>query len=295
MDVKVQPGVYVVAVSGGVDSIVMLDLLCSQPDVKLVVAHFDHGIRVDSDQDRLHVQSLARQYGLPFVHHEGRLGADASEDQARKARYTFLHQVREASGALSIITAHHHDDAVETALINMIRGTNRIGLTALASKKHIYRPMLHLSKRDIIAYAQDQGLVWREDSTNIDTKYLRNYIRHKVMPNASEDDRQKLREILLTMRRVNTELDEQITHFLHVQPAVDVIDRDQFIQLPHAVAREILAAWLRKHGLRDFDQKTLERVVAACKTFRIGGVVDVAKGYTLQISRTKLALKCPDR
>lgn len=290
MDVEVQPGTYVVAVSGGVDSIALLNILRHKPGLKLVVAHFDHGIRHDSEVDRRLVEHRAKELGLPFVFHHGQLGPGASEDVARKARYEFLHKVRDATGAQAIITAHHHDDALETAVLNMLRGTNRKGITALQSRKRVLRPMLHLSKQDIKAYAQDQGLVWREDATNTDTKFLRNYIRHKILPSASVEDKQKLKDILHTMKRVNTDLDEQLNHYLHIQPSADVLDRRMFIRLPHAVAREVMAAWLRNHGIRDFDQKAIERIVIKAKTLAVGKSIDALKGHTLTITNNQIKL-----
>ncbi len=295
MKVDVQPGLYVVAVSGGVDSMALLHALANQPDLKLIAAHFDHGIRSDSHLDRQLVQHASEQYGIPFVYHEGNLGPAASEDVARRARYEFLHNVRRASGAKAIITAHHHNDALETAVLNMLRGTNRKGLTALRSRTNIHRPILHIAKDDIRRYAQDQGLVWREDSTNTDIRLLRNYIRHKILPQLAPEDRQRLGEVIKRMHQVNDDLDEQLLHFLHLQSKGGTVDRRQFNRLSHAVSREVMAAWLRQQGIRDFDQKTLERLVVAGKTFFPGAIVDVQKGVKMRIHKTYLALEHPDR
>lgn len=295
MKVDVQPGVYVVAVSGGVDSMALLHALANQPDLKLIAAHFDHGIRSDSYLDRQLVQHTSEKYGIPFVYHEGNLGPGASEDVARKARYEFLHSVRNASGAKAIITAHHHNDALETAVLNMLRGTNRKGLTALRSRANIHRPILHISKDDIRRYAQDQGLAWREDSTNTDLRMLRNYVRHKILPRLAPEDRQRLSEVIKRMHQVNSELDEQLLHFLHIQSQGGTLDRKQFNRLPHSVSREVIAAWLRQQGIRDFDQKALERLVVAGKTFYPGAVIDVQKGVKMRIRKTHLALEHPDR
>ncbi|QQS18837.1 hypothetical protein IPL68_02130 [Candidatus Saccharibacteria bacterium] len=89
------------------------------------MAHFDHGIRPDSVEDRKLVQKLAKQYGLPFVYDRAELGAGASEAVAREARYAFLSRVKEAVGADAIITAHHEDDVLETIIINWLRGTKK--------------------------------------------------------------------------------------------------------------------------------------------------------------------------
>src|SRR5437764_343012 len=134
MDVVLpKPGKYVVAVSGGVDSVALLDMLARSDDLKLVVAHFDHGIRKDSAKDRKFVEDLAKNYDLPFVYEEGHLGSGTSEAVARGARYDFLHRVKKSHGAQAIITAHHQDDVLETAIINLLRGTGRKGLTSLTS------------------------------------------------------------------------------------------------------------------------------------------------------------------
>lgn len=293
--IAVPAGTYVVAVSGGVDSMVLLDLVRQQLDLKLVVAHYDHGIRHDSRLDREIVQATAKKLGIPFVYHEGKLGVDASEEAARKARYDFLHSVRKASGAGAVLTAHHHDDVLETAIINMLRGTNRKGLSSLQSTQSIHRPLLHLQKQHLKQYAQDQGLVWREDSTNQDTRYLRNYVRHKILPQFEPHHKQQLVDIVKTVGSINDELEKQLTHYLHVQPALDKLSRLEFMRLPHVVAREVIAAFLRRHGIRDFDQKTLERLVVAAKTHAPGKSVDIVNGYKLSIGKANLALVPPDR
>jgi hypothetical protein len=137
--------------------------------------------------------------------------------------------------------------------------------------------------------------VWREDPTNVDTVFLRNYIRHKILPRLGSEDREKLSAIIRNMRRVNEELDIQLLHYLHIQTKGGTLDRSTFARLPHAVAREVMAAWLRHHEIRDFDQKTLERLVVAAKTFYPGTLTDVTKGAKLRIHKQLLALEHPDR
>lgn len=291
MNISVQPGTYVVAVSGGVDSMALLDILRRQPNLRLIVAHFDHGIRHDSHIDRKHVQSVARNLGLPFVYHEGKLGPDASEETARKARYEFMHAVKNASNAQGIITAHHHDDVLETAVMNVLRGTGRKGLSSLRSGQLIYRPLLHVPKSDIKKYAQDQGLVWREDSTNDDTKYLRNHIRHHVLARLNTTQKAQLADIVRGIARTNTELDTQIMHYLHVQPGIRELDRKSFIRLPHPVAKEVIAAWLRRQGVADFDKRLIDRVVIHGKTLSPGKRIDVVKNNRIKVTKKHLVFE----
>ena len=107
MNVEIRPGTYVVAVSGGVDSMVLLDVLAQVPGLQLVIAHFEHGVREDSDEDLQLVESAAKHYDLPFIYERGNLGPTASEAVARAARYAFLRRVREQHAADAIVTAHH--------------------------------------------------------------------------------------------------------------------------------------------------------------------------------------------
>lgn len=296
MDVLLaSPGSYVVAVSGGVDSMVLLHALRQQTGLELVVAHFDHGIREDSAEDRKFVQTYANDNGLKFIYEKGRLGKGASEATAREARYRFLRKVMKDTGSRAIVTAHHQDDVLETAIINLLRGTNRKGLTSLASRGDLERPMLNVPKRDILTYAKDHGLQWREDSTNQDTDYLRNYVRHQLLPRLDEAGRTQLWEIISTARATNRELDNLLTNELQLKSDKQGLDRTWFTQLPHAVARETMAAWLRGQGLRDFDSKALERLVVAAKTAEPGKTFDVLHGTRLTVGSKHLALTGVER
>ncbi len=311
MDIDLPAGRYVVAVSGGVDSIVLLHLLAQMKSdslivqssdsraanktIQLTVAHFDHGIRKDSAEDRKLVQALAKKYNLPFVYHAGKLGPKTSEATARKARYDFLHTVRRAGDAQTIITAHHQDDVLETAVLNLLRGTGRRGLSSLKSTDIVKRPLLHVSKKELLRYAKREGLQWREDSTNIDERYLRNYIRHRLLPRFANADREVLLQIVERAEGTNKLLDVELTNYLHVQPTSTSLSRTQFILLPHLVAREVLAAWLLANTNAQLSKQLLERLVVAAKTGKIGSKVDVDTEYWLCISREHLALKVRER
>ena len=295
MQQLLQPGRYIVAVSGGVDSIVLLHALAHQPDVRVTVAHYDHGIRSDSAEDRRHVQAIARRLGLPFVYDEGKLGADASEDAARRARYAFLRGLRERLGADAVVTAHHQDDVIETVLLNIMRGTGRKGLSSLSSHDTLRRPLLHVPKERLKRYAQANGLVWREDSTNQDERYKRNYVRHKLTSKFSPLQRQQLVAHAQRAHRLNKEIDALIANHLHVQPAVDRFDRHYFTALPHDVACEVLAAWLRRTGVRAFDRKGVQRMVVAAKTYLPERRIDVNSHYYIAVGHKTLALRPLER
>lgn len=291
MKIELQPGSYVAAVSGGVDSVVLLHLLRTQPGLRLTVAHFDHGIRPDSREDRLLVQELAQEFGLPFVYEEGRLGQGASEAQARAARYEFLHKVRLAAAADALLTAHHKDDALETAVINLVRGTGRKGLSSLKATDIVKRPLLHVEKSKILDYARLHGLKWHEDSTNTNSAYLRNHIRHAVLPRLAPADKQKLHQVIASAHALNAEIDQLLELYLRNSGEAGTLGRREFIQLPHTVAREVMAAWLREHDIRTFDKKMLERLVHAAKIHRVGSRTPISDRVNLKIGREYLALE----
>jgi tRNA(Ile)-lysidine synthase len=301
MYVAIQPGTYVVAVSGGVDSMVLLDLLAGQikrgetQACHLIVAHFDHGMREDSVADRQLVQRVAEHHGLPFVFDEGELGAHVSEATARTARYEFLHQVRLASGGQAIITAHHQDDVLETAVINVLRGTGRRGLSSLTSGDQLLRPLLAWTKHDIHDYATQHHIVWHEDSTNADETYLRNYVRRNILNKFSDAQRNELVAVVERAGNLNNKIDALLVNQLHIQPAPHQLDRWWFVGLSHAVAREVLAGWLRGQGVRSFDKKTLERLVTAAKTYAPGKQTDVTKTRVMRVTNNHLALVTRDR
>ncbi len=310
MNIDLPGGKYVVAVSGGVDSVVLLHLLAQKKNLEsrssnfeatkfqipnskfdLVVAHFDHGIRTDSAEDRKLVQELAGKYGLAFECAEGKLGPKASEATAREARYAFLYSVMEKYGADAIVTAHHQDDVLETVILNLLRGTGRRGLTSLKSTETIKRPLLGVPKKELLRYAEREGYQWREDSTNADETYLRNYIRLRLLPRFAGAEREALLELVRSMHETNTELDEELASYMSAQPAPNILNRHEFILLTHAEAREVLAYWLRNQTGVELSSKMLERLVVAAKTGRIGSKVDIADGYSLEISTAQLALK----
>ena len=273
--IRLRPGHYVVAVSGGVDSIALLDLLAKKygnksKDVRFTVAHFDHGIRDASHIDRMLVHEVAQAHGMPFVFEEGSLGADTSEDAARKARYDFLRKVQEHSGAHSIITAHHLDDMIETAILNLMRGTGRKGMSSLhKSKDGLVRPLLHVPKTHLRSYAEANGLTWNEDSTNLNQDYKRNYVRHSIIPKAKKSSPQNYHKLVALLRRqreLNHAIDTHLETILHTQPSRVKLRRRDVVALPYRVATELVAEWLRQNGKRQLSRWLVERITIGMRT-----------------------------
>ncbi|HEY1646246.1 MAG TPA: tRNA lysidine(34) synthetase TilS [Candidatus Saccharimonadales bacterium] len=290
MKIEAPHGKYVVAVSGGVDSVVLLHLLQKQGQLELVVAHFDHGIREDSPLDRKFVEDLSKEYGLKFYYDEGHLGSKTSEEKARDARYKFLNDVVKKEQADGLITAHHQDDQIETAIINIIRGTGRKGLSSLTSSSKVLRPLLGYSKDDIRKYALDNKLKWREDPTNQDLKYLRNYIRHKIVPKLDRASRDHLIDLINKQASLNTQIDKELSDVLASETTDNKLPRLWLNSLDNSLSKEILATWLRQNNLRDFNRASLERLSANLKTVGPSKQIDVVSGWQIISTKVDLAL-----
>jgi tRNA(Ile)-lysidine synthase len=289
IDFQQPSGTYVVAVSGGVDSIALLHALVSHyPENTYVIAHINHGIRDDGEDDKAVVESYATAYGLPFEYTELQLGAFASEAEARRARYAFLETIQKQHKARAIITAHHQDDVIETLFINLIRGTGRRGIASLKSTKDIARPLLHVPKSEIYTYAKNNNLIWREDITNTDTTYLRNNIRHNIVPKMQYDQRMQVLKIIADTHATNTNLDKEIAILLRkgLHKGTPVLSRRWFAQLPHDIAAEVVYVLLRQTGVKDIDKKTIEKTVVAIKTMQPGKKLQLSGVDVLMTKRS---------
>jgi tRNA(Ile)-lysidine synthase len=177
-----------VAVSGGADSLALL-LALHDLGASLAVAHLDHGLREASAADAAFVRTTAAQLGLECVverrdvtayRRERKLSLEAA---AREVRYTFLRETAAKLGAGAIFLGHTADDQVETLLLRLIRGAGAAGLRGMqASEGLLCRPLLAVWREDVEAYLRQKGVEWREDASNLDPRFLRNRVRHELLP-----------------------------------------------------------------------------------------------------------------
>jgi len=183
----------IVAISGGADSTALLDLLSKLPEFspRLVAAHLNHCLRgTESDADEEFVRSLATLYGIPIesrridVRDMSTKQGLNLEDAGRRARISFLDEIRTRWQANAIALAHHADDQAETVLMRLLRGSGMAGLSGMAyhNEHGRIRPLLNISRAEIEDYLKARGLSYREDASNLDTTFLRNRIRHELLP-----------------------------------------------------------------------------------------------------------------
>jgi tRNA(Ile)-lysidine synthase len=178
------------AVSGGRDSMALLHLML-EVGISFSVAHLDHGIRADSSLDADFVREVCLKLEKPFFSERVNIPEIAAkrswslEEAARKIRYEFLTRTAKKSNSSAILTAHHLEDNAETVLMQLLRGTAR-SLGIPARRGLILRPMLEISKHELKKFLLERGLTWREDSSNTDVTYTRNWVRLELMPKLLE-------------------------------------------------------------------------------------------------------------
>lgn len=219
-------------VSGGVDSMVLL-YLCVQAGLRVVVAHVNYALRAkESEADARLVADAAMRYSCTLVQKnidpETTSLASNVEEEARNLRYSWFRQLRQEYACAAILTAHHADDNVETALLNFLRPTGLLGIAAMPYKhEHLVRPLLDCAKADLYAFAQVKGIVFREDRTNRESRFLRNFLRNQILP--------KLLDRIPNLYAIIT---ENIHHY------------QETYAIYHAYVSQIRAKYLREqHGM----------------------------------------------
>jgi len=304
----VEPGDrIVVAVSGGPDSVCLLDVLsCLSPDLQvgLVVAHFDHGLRSDEDQDETRfVASLAAVRNLPFETKSARLDARGGslEDRARRARYRFLEEVRRRFSAEKIALGHQRNDQAETVLMRLLRGSGTGGLSGIAPIRdgRVIRPILELSRNEIETYLGDRGLSFKTDPTNQDERFLRNRIRSRMIPSLEQYQPQVIDILAQTadiLREDHEYLEkvarEWLDQRMRTQRTGSVeIDVAEFLELPPAIGKRVIRHCIDHMG-EGLSGVTWRHINAVCQLAggkRSQGTVRLPKGLVVQRTYGRLS------
>lgn len=266
----------IAAVSGGLDSVVMLDLLRRARFRRMAVAHFHHGLRgKPADHDACFVKDLARKQKLTFIAGRGNTRAHAVlereslEEAARNLRREFLARAARKHGATAIFLAHHANDAAETALFNLARGSGLRGLSSLrtvsaleGSDAAVIRPLLGFTRAEISTYAEARRLRFREDESNASRAHTRNRLRHDAMPVLAAamgfDPVPSMARAAAILAAEDEWMDEIVA-----ADAVRPVLETQILRTMHAAhQRRLLRAWLRAIAGAEADFATVERARA---------------------------------
>lgn len=253
------------AVSGGLDSMVLLHLLQQLP-YTIAIAHCNFQLRgIESFEDQSFVQNYALQHQIPFYCTQFDTQAFANDYKlstqvaARELRYDWFYEQLELHQFDFVLTAHHADDNLETFLINLSRGTGLDGLSGIpAQNDAVLRPLLPFSRTAIEEYAKVNNLQWREDSSNASDKYLRNQIRHHLVPMLKELNPDFLKAFGMTQEYLQQaqELVSDAASMVYQQVAREeedtiYFDLKQLLRLPNYAS--YLYQWLKEYGFSAWD------------------------------------------
>lgn len=287
-------------VSGGKDSVAMLDLFCGAK-LSFAVAHCNFQLRgKDSDDDQIFVENLCKENNVVFHTKTFDTKAYAKKNKisiemaARTLRYEWFESLRQELNFDYIATAHHLNDSIETVLLNLTKGTGISGLKGISAKKeHIIRPMLFASRQEIDAYVADKSLSWREDSSNASNDYQRNLIRNQVVP---------------LLKKINPNLDETFARNLERFQSLEADFRKNLSHFRTTVMREengvfflkiatikywqsanyYLEELLKEFGFNYFQSKEIFNSLDG-----LSGKVFHAENFTLLKDREELVISTP--
>lgn len=264
---KVPNRKMVLGLSGGPDSVFLLHIL---RDKKIIAAHLNHQIRQDSDSDQEFVEKLCNKLQIPLEtlkvnimekSHEIRRGW---EETGRIYRYEFFKKIAKKHRATTIVTAHHADDNLETILMNFTRGGGLKALTGMQTEdkidnKKLLRPLLSVSKEQILEYLDYYGIKYRQDMSNFDTKYTRNNLRHEVIPKLTEINPNIASTVARNhqnLAEINDFLEESALNWIRKHSLTD-LPANEFTDLHPALQKSIL---ITLHKLHIGNTQNLESI-----------------------------------
>lgn len=299
------PGRALVAVSGGPDSVALLDLLARTGDLhrlELGVGHIDHGIQPDSAVVAGRVEALAAHYGLACETGSLGLGPGASETASRVARYAWLETVRARIGADYVFTAHHADDQAETVLMRVLGGTGPAGLAAMAARAGcLVRPLLPFRRVELVRHLSEAGLAeaghsaWL-DPANADPRHLRSWLRIGVLPAIRDRIPQADARLVRVARQAGRDRAAWDT-LLDVLPGLDCRDEADGISVAATLLRRydsplaeaLVMAAARRAG-KSIGERAAQRVSALVRAGVSGASTPLGRGWKAELAFDRLRL-----
>lgn len=272
-------------ISGGADSTAMLILLAEERKNKKVfpeAVHVNHGLRGDeSDGDEAFCRKLCDELHVPLHVMRVELNGKNDENACREARFQCFREVMDRTGIRNLVLAHNRDDLAETFLMRLLRGAGTEGISCMSGKDEraeytIYRPLLKAGRDEIRQALLQEGINWREDSLNSSDRYLRNKVRHQLIPLMEEMSSGAVGRIARTAEIITGEnrvLQEYAQQFLNEYSSARRIDTRALKSLPESFRNRILRAWW-KENTPEREEHTLN----ARQTDELSALVSASRG-----------------
>jgi tRNA(Ile)-lysidine synthase len=298
--------VLLAGLSGGADSVALIHALAQLKrrfGYQLAAAHMNHGLRgAEANRDEDFARELCRELGLNlYVERAEALSPGKSnlEERAREARYEFLHRSANSIGAKRIALAHHADDQAETVLLRLLRGSGVAGLGAMAEEGpgRLFRPLLKVKRDTIVEFLDAIGAVWVHDSTNDSPAFLRNRVRHELMPMLERDYVAGLRDRLNAFAEEIRSVDDYLASAARAE--ADARRQDKalnlagFCTLPEALARGVVREFMRERlgNLRRITRAHVDQALQLCRCGGPSARLDLPGGVELRRQYEWLAIE----
>ncbi|WP_291726801.1 tRNA lysidine(34) synthetase TilS [Bernardetia sp.] len=306
---ELQDKSILVACSGGVDSMVLTDILSKLDNIKKIgIAHCNFSLRADeSDGDEKFIRNYAKEKNIDFHSIKFNTKKLAEEKQksiqliARELRYDFFEKISSKEGYEFVATAHHLSDSLETSLYHLSKGSGISGLRGIVPKRSIYknsqakiiRPLLCLTKQEILNYAKENNLKWREDASNQTEKYKRNFIRHQIVPKLKDINPDTEKTFLDTSERLRAM--ENLLRF-HLKTFEKTLSKreDKSILIRTETIRNIVepllivSEFLKKYG---FSYKQSKQILEQLDSQDTKSKTFFAKSHTLFTNQEEWILR----
>lgn len=289
----------IVGVSGGRDSMALAHALLEQrPDLSLITAHVNHGLRPSADEDSAFTIGMMQRWGVPYElfkprpHGEGNL-----EEWGREKRYEFFEKLAKKHKADWIFTAHNQDDDFESMMLHFLRGTRVKGLSGIPEKREkLFRPLLYTSRMEVNVYVDAQQIPYRNDPTNQDERFARNFLRHKIIPVLNHvypglaARWQSQKEYWFKLQAMlEASAQSFMDEFLDSKQG---LNRSAYAELPYPLRATVLELWYRDTtGERIPDHVTLERWDKAIRTLEPRKKTE----WTVQEKKAKFLIMTKER
>ena len=305
----IRPGdKVIVALSGGPDSMALLHILKRlglEAGFEIVAAHINHGLRSEAEPEQQFVEEQCQSLHIPCytavidVRDLARQAKTSLEDAGRQARYGFLNTLLKDLGAQSIATAHHQDDQAETVLLHLLRGAGLQGLRGIMPRNgNLIRPLLQLSKAVLLSYLHEHKIDFCLDQSNQDQSFVRNRIRHQLIPLLQEDYNPRIVDNLNRLAdiiRAENELIEEFMEKYWLQLVIEqdahrlAIDYHGLASLPLAAQRRIvLRALSAAGGAAGWEGRDVEKVLELLKKMGSAKVLQFKKGVMINKSYDRI-------
>jgi len=278
----------VLGISGGPDSVFLLEFfmyLQKKYHLELIIAHVNYGLRgKDSEKDQELVEKLAQKYNLEMFVLKPRLAKKISENHLRDVRYEFMEKIRKENAFDSIAVAHTQDDQVETFLMRVIRGAGMKGLTGMQFKNNfIIRPLLEISKKEILEYLKENKIKFRTDKTNLESKFLRNKIRNKLIPFLEKDFNPNIKKTILESTNSLIQ-DYAFISKLATEKSKGEISVKKLTSLHPALQKRIILEKIKekKSDLKNIESSHINEIIKALKSTKGKNQVVLFKGLKVR-------------